>query len=172
MMDNPKQALIDYMRRHHSGLEMQPVRSFSREKGVKAWVNHKFNNSSYGFEMMLPRSAPEGGRPLCTKVATNGKIVWEFISDHKSFHGVQQKVRVHLHQFQFGQAKQFALVEVIEGDPDRVSKVFRIDGDEFSLDVEVLMKVQIARLWGMRVRSTKEEQRALDRLLKPTNTQA
>tara|TARA_B100000508_G_scaffold56124_1_gene43733 strand:- start:1424 stop:1900 length:477 start_codon:yes stop_codon:yes gene_type:complete len=155
------------MRKHHPRLEMQTIRSRSGERISEGWANFNPDGRRWGFHMMIPRSAPEDGRPLCTKVSISGKLAWEFETDHKMFRGIKQKVRVHLHEFHFGKSVQFVLVEVIEGDPDRISRVFKMDGNEFSFEVEVLMKSQVARLWGMKVRTTAEEKRALERLTAP-----
>lgn len=169
-MDNPTQVLKDYIRDKHPRLTIQPVRTMGRERTAEVWANMNSGSNSLGFHFMIPRSAPEDGRPLCTKVNLNGDEVWEFVESHKMFRGHTQKVRVHLHEFHFGKDVQFALVEVIEGDPERISKVFRMDGDEFSLPVEVLMKSQLARLWGMKLRTTAEERRAPDRLMHARGT--
>jgi len=48
--------------------------------------------------------------------------------------------------------------------------VLRVDGDEFRLEIEVLMKVQIGRLWGMGVTLSKKEKDTLDQLMQPKST--
>jgi len=169
-MDNPSQALRNYMAKCHPQVAMSVIRSAAGERIAKGWGNVTLGSNRWGFHMMIPRSAPENGRPLCTTVKQNGETVWEFEEDHKQYQGVSQKKRVHLYQLSSGSDLYFALVEVLEGDPDMITRVLRVDGDEFRLEIEVLMKVQIGRLWGMGVTLSKKEKYTLDQLMQPKST--
>jgi len=148
---------------------MQPIRTSRTESSAQGWGNITLSKSSWGFKMMIPRNAPEDGRPLCTKVTHNGVVVWEYYDDQQPYQGVRDKIRVHLFEMKVGTSVQFCLVEVQEGDPDRLTRVYRMDGDEFSLEVEILLKSKIAKLWGMKVRMKAEEKRTLDRPMPPRN---
>ena len=156
------------MQKNHPGLQMSAIHQAARERVVYGWGNIKLTSGRWDFNMFIPRSAPENGRPLCTTVKCNGKEVWTFESDHKMFQGLRQKFRVHLHELSVQGSRQFMLVEVLEGEPDKITRILRIDGDEFSLEVESLLKMTLGRLWGMKVHMKAEEKRALDRLMQPS----
>lgn len=166
-LDNPTQYLRDYLAKHHRTLSVSQIYSQAHERIVYGWAHVMLQGIRWDFRMMIPRSAPENGRPLCQAVKRAGEERWIFEEDHRSVTELQQKVRVHLHEIRVGQASQFALIEVLEGTPDRITRAFRVDGDEFSQEVEVLMKVQVGRLWGMKVRFSKAEKAALNRLRQP-----
>lgn len=166
-MDNPTKYLRDYMRKHHPGLTISPVITKGGERVATCWINVKLKSGWWSFNIMIPRTAPENGRPLCTVVKHNNEQVWSFEEDHKTHQELLHKLRVHLHGFSSPAGTQFALVEIMEGDPDMITRVYRMDGDEFSLEIESLYKSLLGRLWGMKIRLSAEEKRAIARLMQP-----
>ena len=129
-MEDPTNYLRDYVCLHYKGLKISSVRMQSRERVASAWSNIYIGKDQWSFHFILPRSAPEDGRPLCSAVKKNNTISWDFVDDHKLFQGLRQKFRVHLHQLRIDKQQHFLLVEVIEGDPDRITRVYKMDGEE------------------------------------------
>jgi len=165
-MDNPTDYLKKYMKKHHPKLEMSLVYSQSRDKAVYGWGHTKLRSGFWDFRMMIPRSAPENGRPLCNVVKYNMEIVWQFEEDSQQYQGLWRKERVHLYEKDVDGQAYFFLVNVLEGTPDFIHRVFRPNGDELSLEVEVLLKEEL-RKWGMEVTLSPEEKLTWDRLMNP-----
>ena len=166
-MDNPTQYLRTFIRKNYPGVESSPVIGKFGERTAECWINTKLSTGRWSFKIFIPRSAPENGRPLCTVVMQDNRKVWSFEENHKLYQGVRQKLRVHLHQFSLSGSRQFALVKVLEGDPDKLTRVYRIDGNVFPIEIEALWKAHLARLWGMKLQTNAAEKSALDRLMQP-----
>lgn len=166
-MENPTKYIRDYVGMHYTGLQISPVKMQSRERVACVWGNIKIGKDQWSFNFILPRSAPEGGRPLCSMVKKNNVVVWEFENDHKLFQGLRQKFRVHLHELRVGKERHVLLVEVIEGNPDRITRVYKMDGEEMMFELETMLKLTLGKLWGMPAHFSRDEKSILDKLLKP-----
>lgn len=166
-MDNPTQYLKAYLTAHYPGLGLSSVYSQARERVAYCWGHIILKGVRWDFRFMIPRSAPEDGRPLCTTVKRDGIVVWNFEEDHKLFQGLRQKFRVHLHEIKVQDIVQYMLVEVLEGEPDCITRIFRMDGEEFMFNLECVLKVQVARLWGTKTHFSADEKQALDALMLP-----
>ncbi len=166
-MDNPTQYLKAYVVSHYPSLIMSSVSTGSRERVAQCWGYVRLPTGRWDFRLILPRSAPENALPLCTTVKKDNIEVWTFDDDHKMFQGLRQKFRVHFYELRQNHTSHFLLVEVLEGEPDRVTRIYRLDGADLLFELECLLKVQIAQRWGMKVHQEPFEKETLQRLFAP-----
>ena len=166
-MNNPGQKLKRYIGANYPGLVPGPVESSRREHAVSTKATINSGRDQYVFTLGFPRSAPENGRPLCTVVRRNDRVLWSYEHDVRPYIGLHQKTRVHLYEQKVDKNSIFVLVVVSEGDLDVILSVLRVDGHYYSDTLEAVLKTTIAKLWGMRCELTVEEKVELEKLMPP-----
>lgn len=170
---NPVDYLRGYIKQHFPKVERTYVTTVGC--GAEAYCALP---SGLMFRLFIPMEAPANARPLCNEVRRiynnkftpreilsawrSAKRVWSFDRDYLPRVGLSRKIRIHIHSFE----GVYMLIHVEEGYPDKLFRVSRMNDEDFTIEVEVLFKASIARLWGFHPVLSKREKSVLVRLRK------
>ena len=170
-IDNPADYLRRYIETRFKGDHRFASLSVSSTDGSGAEAYCR-TGDGVCFRLFIPRDAPADARPLCTEVRKNimpfgetnapmvwrrGHALWSFDEDYRQFVGFGSKVRIHLHMY----LGVHCLVHVEEGRPDTVYRVSKVNDENFPENIELLLKAQVATLWGYTPKFDEREKRVL-----------
>lgn len=141
--------------------QMQFEKTFIDERGAFGLFGLTVNGSRYTVRLRIPQNAPPEPRPLLDSILLGDKVVWRFSLDYKPNVPWGEQRRIHLYQME----GVYAAAHVVAGSPfDVVDAVTRLNNKDFEPELAVLLRVQLARLWGMNTTITKPERKVLSRL--------
>jgi hypothetical protein len=134
------------------------VDSFIDDRGAFARYALSVNERMLILRMRIPNNAPPYARPLFDSLYYNDQLVWRYSVDYRPNVPWGEQRRIHLYHFE----GFHVLIHVVSGSPrDIVEQVNHINGGVMAPELSAILRVHVARLWGMTTPISKAERRVL-----------
>ncbi len=152
--------LKGYVTRHYRSLRI--TESFMDARGAFVMCAIQSGGVEYTIRLRVPLNAPVAARPLFDSVYHKEKLLWRYSVDYRPGVPWGEQRRVHLYEF----AEVHTLIHVTAGTPyDIIDKVTAINGGDLSsLQLTAILRLHVAKLWGMTTTITKPERKVLANL--------
>lgn len=154
--------LSGYVRKHYPNLRV--AESFTDSRGAFAICALQRGEAELLIRLRVPLNAPVNARPLFDSVYNGKELLWRYSDDYRPTVPWGEQRRIHLYEM----AGVDTLVHVIAGSPvDIIEKVTALNGGDFnSPTLAAVLRVHVAKLWGMTTTLRKAERRELAKLQK------
>ncbi len=158
-------GLVEYLKKYiprHYPL-LVPQKTFLDPRGAFAFCPFVVGGEEFQIRLRIPKNAPVGARPLLDSIYRGEVLVWRYSVNYQPNVPWGEQQRIHLFEF----TNLLFQVHVKAGTPyDIVEQVTLLNGKELPLGIAIMLRVHVAKLWGMTTTLTKAERRERQRLMK------
>ena len=153
--------LKGYVRKHYPKLE--PKHVFLDPRGAFAYCSFVVAGVEHQIRLRVPLNAPVGARPLFDSLYSGDELVWRYSVNYQPNVPWGEQRRIHLYEF----GGVYLQVHVKAGTPyDIVEQVILLNGTGLTLGIATMIRVHVAKLWGMTTTLSKQERKEHNRLLR------
>lgn len=159
-------GLVAYLKKYiegHYHPQLRIDKTFIDQRGAFAFCLLDVGGKTYTIRLRLPHNAPIGARPLFDSMYLGEQLLWRYSVDYRPNVPWGEQRRVHLYHF----SGVHFLIHVLAGTPyDVIEKVTYLNGDDPSPELAAMLRIHVAKLWGMTTTISKAERRVLSALQK------